>query len=156
MEAQAVTGIVHVDATTYGDTIYLNSKVFDEYQNEGSDGIALIAHELGHVIEQDSYKGWYVRDYFREGSKNGFGRQNRLETRQYQIEDKVTAFLNGHLLLLVKIANGLPLTEAEKEQIRNVLGNSGQQTPKHNPKPKPKPKPHSQGVNDFSEASQDD
>jgi hypothetical protein len=69
----------------------------------------------------------------------GSDERTLLETKQYETEDRVKAFLDGHLDILIRVANGIPPTAVEKKQVAGILGDK-KDPQKGKPKGAKKPK----------------
>ncbi|HVT58933.1 MAG TPA: RHS repeat-associated core domain-containing protein, partial [Thermoanaerobaculia bacterium] len=119
-----------VGAMTIGSTIFLNKDVDASYDAARPASIALIGHELAHVLQYQHlgirrFLEGYLQNYAynRAQGQSGFDAYQNivLEEIARQIQGVLRSFLEQHPEIAAKLASGADFTEAEMKAVSDAL-----------------------------------
>ena len=128
--AKMATTINHPEAATVGEDIFIRPDLVGDYEAETPKGIALLAHELTHVLQYRSHGtvlsiAVLFSQYFnnREAGMNDFNGYNATDAENSALvmERIVKSFLLENKNIYAKILSGEPVTLIESSMISSAL-----------------------------------
>lgn len=130
LTARFVTAAAGAEGVTLGSTIYLSPAAAVDYEQATPSGIALLGHELTHVL-QYSYLGTdrFLQGYGQNYVSNRVSGQGDyqaysniiLETIASRVGTAIEGFLNNNPKIADKIRKGEALNKEETDKVRSAL-----------------------------------
>ncbi|HEX4965586.1 MAG TPA: DUF4157 domain-containing protein [Thermoanaerobaculia bacterium] len=128
--ATAIAG--GANAVTLGKDVYLHPDYVRDYRRRNPSGVALVGHELTHVIQFQALGPLFLRGYFqnydynrKQGQSDQQAYENIIQEQiAFKVEDVVKHFLATNPDIAEKLQAGQSLSAGDLEKVSSAVANA--------------------------------